>query len=187
MESNIDQQIRKWTESLQTAAQMFQDHFGILNEEQLNWKPNPDTWSIAQNMQHLIRINESYYPALHALESGNYTVPWIGRISMYRRWMGRFILNSVKPETRKKIKTFPIWEPGESEIGSDIVQQFKEHQEQLAARIRQSEPLLQSGAAISSPANRMIVYNLSDAFDIITTHEFRHFEQAKEVLDFLRM
>jgi hypothetical protein len=36
---------------------------------------------------------------------------------------------------------------------------------------------------ISSPANRNIVYKLKTAFDIIMSHEQRHFEQAKEVLN----
>jgi len=42
--------------------------------------------------------------------------------------------------------------------------------------------LLDKGTIISSPANKNIVYKLEMAFDIITTHEQRHFEQAKEVL-----
>ena len=37
------------------------------------------------------------------------------------------------------------------------------------------------GHARTAKANKNIVYKLETAFDIIVTHEERHFEQAKEV------
>ena len=42
--------------------------FSELSGEQLNWKPNSQTWSIAQNLEHLIVVNETYYPVLSALK-----------------------------------------------------------------------------------------------------------------------
>jgi hypothetical protein len=41
------------------------------------------------------------------------------------------------------------------------------------------------GTIISSPANKIIVYKLEIAFDIIVAHEKRHLEQAREVLQIL--
>lgn len=49
--------------------------FSELSGEQLNWKPNPQTWSIAQNLEHLIVVNETYYPVLSALKKGAYKKP----------------------------------------------------------------------------------------------------------------
>ena len=42
--------------------------------------------------------------------------------------------------------------------------------------------MLGKGVVISSPANKNIVYKLETALDIITTHEKRHFEQARRIL-----
>jgi hypothetical protein len=39
---------------------------------------------------------------------------------------------------------------------------------------------------ISSPANKNIVYKLETAFDIIVSHEQRHLEQAKEILQLMK-
>lgn len=50
----------------------FVNCFGSLYPEQLNWKPNSQTWSIAQNMEHLMVVNETYYPVLEQLKSGIY-------------------------------------------------------------------------------------------------------------------
>jgi hypothetical protein len=79
------------------------------------------------------------------------------------------------------MKTFPIWEPAISLVRSDILDQFEKHQQELKQLIASSEDLLEEGTVISSPANRMIVYKLETAFDIIVAHEKRHLEQAREV------
>ncbi|MDX1667237.1 MAG: DinB family protein, partial [Saprospiraceae bacterium] len=97
-------------------------------------------------------------------------------------FFGNFLLKSVQPERRKKIKTFSIWEPAQSRISVGILQRFIQHQEELKVKIDASETLIKEEAVISSPANRNIVYKLDTAFDIIVSHEQRHLAQAKEIL-----
>lgn len=164
----------------------FKAAFGNLSAEQLNWKPNAQTWSIAQNIDHLIVINESYYPVIKSVREGTYKLPLMGKMGFMVNSMGKMILNAVEPTRRKKIKTFPIWEPAKSNIGPDILNRFEKHQEELKKVIASSEDLVEKGAVISSPANKNIVYKLGTAFDIIITHEQRHLEQAKEVLSQLK-
>ncbi len=160
----------------------FKDKFGKLTAEQLNWKPNEQTWSIAQNMDHLIVINETYYPVIKSVRQGTYKLPFMGKIGFMVNFFGKFILNSVEPTRKKKIKTFPIWEPIKSNIAPDILNRFEKHQEELKQLISGSKDLVEKEVIISSPANKNIVYKLGTAFDIIVTHEQRHLEQAKEIL-----
>jgi len=47
--------------------------------------------------------------------------------------------------------------------------------------IENSKDLVEKGTVISSPANKNIVYKLEKAFEILLTHERRHFEQSKEI------
>jgi hypothetical protein len=126
-------------------------------------------------------INESYYPVIKSVREGTYKLPFIGKIGFMVNSMGKMILNAVEPTRKKKMKTFPIWEPTKSEISSDILAKFEKHQEELKKMISDSKDLVEKGAVISSPANKNIVYKLGTAFDIIVTHEQRHLEQAKEV------
>ena len=164
----------------------FTNAFSNLDVETLNHKASPGTWSIAQNIEHLIRINETYYPIIESIRNKTYVVPFFGRLPFMIRFFGNFILKSVGPDRKKKIKTFPLWEPSKSAIGVDILNQFKNHQEDLKQLIVRSEDLMKSNVVISSPANRNIVYTINDAFRIIIAHEKRHFEQAKEVLLLIR-
>ena len=156
--------------------------FSELSGEQLNWKPNSQTWSIAQNLEHLIVVNETYYPVLSALKKGTYKKPFLGNFGFIVSFFGKTVLNAVKPDRKKKMKTFSIWEPRQSSVGNDIISRFKKHQTELQKQLSDANKLLTNRIVISSPANKNIVYSLEMAFDIIVTHEQRHLEQAREIL-----
>ena len=177
--------MKHWINQIDKTTADFSSNFGSLTKEQLNWKPNPTTWSIAQNIDHLIVINQSYFPLLADLKTGKFKRPFIARFGFIVSFFGKTVLNAIKPDTQKKIKTFAIWEPSESKIEGDIVDRFSKHQDQLKKEIEAAKDLIQQGVIIYSPANKNIVYTLETAFDIITTHELRHLEQAKEVLESL--
>jgi uncharacterized damage-inducible protein DinB len=161
--------------------------FGSLTNEQLNWKPHSNMWSIAQNLEHVIIINESYYPVFTSLKTGTYKTPFIAKFSFLVRFLGNTILKSVQPDRQKKMKTFPIWEPSTSTDIVEILQRFNNHQNELIQKIDEVKEFIEQGCVISSPANRNIVYTLETALDIIVAHEQRHIEQAKEVLQQLKV
>lgn len=152
-----------------------------LSNEQLNWKPSPENWSIAQVLEHLIIINESYNPILDKVRSGTYKVHWLGKFRFMYNYFGNFVLKSINPANRKKGKTFKFWQPSQSEIQSDIVSRFLIQQEDLKSKITEFKDLAEKDFVINSPAGRMIVYKLSTAFEIKVTHEERHLLQLLEV------
>lgn len=175
-----------WSKELLRISQETTFRFGNLSNAELNWKPNAQSWSIGQNLEHLIIVNESYYPTFDSLQNGTYKAPLIGKLRFIVSFMGTTVLSAVQPGQKKKIKTFTIWEPANSEIQDDILLRFSEHQKQLQQKIENLKPFISKGAVISSPANKNIVYSLETAFDIIAAHEQRHLEQANAVLEELR-
>jgi len=46
--------MEKWIKKIDEVTLGFLETFGDLNIEQLNWKPDAEKWSIAQNIDHLI-------------------------------------------------------------------------------------------------------------------------------------
>ncbi len=178
--------VNGWISALERLTKAFTDEFGSLTAEELNRKPNATTWSIGQVIEHIILVNESYYPIVEQLRAGTYRTPWTGRVPFLVNWFGDFILKGVEPERKKKIKTFPVWEPEDSDVWGDIVEIYADHHRELAAFIANSSDLVEAGAVISSPANRFIVYKIGRAFDIIVAHEERHLNQAKEISSFLK-
>ncbi|MBK0403844.1 DinB family protein [Adhaeribacter sp. BT258] len=178
----MNPKIQLWEKELNEITAQFKSHFGHLTPEELNRKPDAKTWSIAENMAHLIKINESYYPVVKAAREGHLKLPFIARFSFFTNRLGKFILKSVEPERKKKVKTFPIWEPNASQLSGNILQQFEKHQREFISFMKGTEGLLSKQTIISSPANNMIVYKLETAYDIIVSHEKRHLNQALEVL-----
>jgi hypothetical protein len=178
--------IKPLTQKIDRVTKAVVTEFGTLNQDQLNWKPHASVWSIAQNLDHLIVINTTYFNIPKQLRAGNYSLPWMAKFNFMVNFLGKTILKSVEPAAHKKIKTFPIWEPSKSKISGDVVPQFVLHQIQLKDLITNSTDLIERGAVISSPANRAIVYKLEMAFQIIAAHEERHLRQAREVLRLIK-
>jgi hypothetical protein len=172
----------RWTIRIEEISNAFRNEFGGLSATELNWKPDAETWSITQNLQHIIVLNETYYPVIKKVRDNTYKLPFIAKLGFMVQMIGKIILKAVDPSRRKKMKTFTIWEPLPTEADTSILEQFEKHQEELKKLITQSMDLVEAGTIISSPANRFIIYKLETAFDIIVTHEQRHFEQAKELL-----
>lgn len=168
-----------WLYGIDDVTASFQKEFGSLSREELNWKPNTSTWSLGQIVDHLIVINNTYYPIVRELEEGTYKLFWIGKVNFIVSFFGKFILQSVEPTRKRKMKTLAIWEPTVSHIEADILAKFVVEQNRLKEEIVACAPLLDRGVVISSPANRVIVYKLERAFDIIVSHERRHLQQAR--------
>ncbi|MEX1122522.1 MAG: DinB family protein, partial [Balneolales bacterium] len=118
----------KWIDEIDNITGRYKQAFGNLSNEQLNWKPNEKTWSIAQIMDHIVVLNETYYPIFDALRQGRYKASFMSRFGFMVNLFGNLILKSVQPDSRKKVKTFPIWEPANSEIKGDILKRFEDHQ-----------------------------------------------------------
>ncbi|RAV99463.1 DinB family protein [Pseudochryseolinea flava] len=175
-----------WHPTIDKTTKDFVSTFGDLNERQLNWKPAPQTWSIAQNIDHLIVINNSYFDWIADIRNGKHQVHWLSKFNFMVNFFGKSILKSVQPDRKNRMKTFPRWEPSASTIPGDILEKFQHHQDDLKTLIANSQDLLEKGTVISSPASQVIVYKLETAFDIIVAHEQRHLEQAKEVLSHMQ-
>jgi hypothetical protein len=170
-----------WTNRIDSVTASYLTVFGHLTAEQIDLKPDDRTWSIGQIIDHVITVNESYYPLIESLQNGTFKVPFSGKIDFIVNFVGKQILEAVKPDRLKRTKTFPIWEPRAEYIGTDIIKRFEQHQSELKAVITGCRRLVEKGTVISSPANRFVVYKLATAFDIIIAHEERHLEQAKLV------
>lgn len=182
---NADVSINLWEKDIQTIVEDTNHQLKGLNKSQLNWKPSPDVWSVAQNLDHLITVNRSYFPVIDKMNEGNYSLPLHAKIPILTSFLGDFIYKSVDPKNLKKITTFSIWEPTSSELDTTIIDRFLDHQERLMNKMRESGGLLEKNAIIASPANRYIVYPLERAFDIIIAHERRHMNQAMDILPLL--
>jgi hypothetical protein len=171
-----------WIQALEQHIEEVSAHFGQITQETINWKQNDTSWSIAENIDHLIKVNSSYLELLTTLGDGTYKKSFLGKIPFIVRLFGRLILQSVQPTNVKKTPTFPVWQPSTSDHSLEIITDFKANQLLLIDWIRDHHKLVDSNPVISSPANANIVYYLQTALTIIVTHQSRHIQQASQTL-----
>lgn len=175
-----------WTDKIDKTTQKFEEFLKTLDARELNWKVDENTWSIAQNLDHIIRVNQSYYPTFANIKQGIHKTPFIAKFGFAEAVFGKTIKLYTRADRKKRIKTFDIWEPGKGDFKEDIFVNFKDHQSELKEQIEELKPFITRGIAISSPASRYLVYTLGDTLDIITQHEERHYNQAREVFSVMQ-
>src|SRR5690625_2650 len=155
--------------------------FGSLDTGELNWKPDENTWSIAQNIDHVILLNESYFKKIEEASSDTARRPFLARFDLITDLMAKGLAAYSKPDRKKKTHTFDIWKPGSQQFEPAILQTFADHQERFKEVIRQSRPLMESGKVVRSPASGVLFFKPASIFDIMISHEERHLKQAKKV------
>ena len=178
---NIDEAIVAWHRRLDAVTEKVASEFGSLTSEQLNWKLSAEKWSIAEVLEHLNLVNASYEKVLSDSANGTSDMGFTSKLGFYVTFMGNLIYRSVEPTRAKRMKTFPIWEPVQSNVSLEVIPEFKKHQERIKKLISDNKPLLEKDIVIPSPANRYVVYKLRKAVEIVVSHEERHLNQAMEV------
>lgn len=167
---------------LQTISQNTRKTFGDLSFEQINWKPNVESWSIGQCFEHLIITNKLYFPNIQKVVDGKHRNNFFSKIPFSTDLIGALMKNSLHPDQKRKMKTFQIFEPSVSNISGKIIEDFTENQQKLIGMIEAVQNLELHKIKISEPLSVALNLRLDDAFEILAMHEKRHFLQAERVL-----
>ena len=101
------EKIQLWETELMAITTEF-DAFRKLTPDQFNFKPNSKTWSIGQIMDHIIVLNESYYPILQSVHDGTFRIPFMGRFDWAVNFFGKLVHDAVEPTRKRKGRTLPI-------------------------------------------------------------------------------
>jgi len=169
---------------LQRVADDAKATFGSLSVKQLNWRPSPKVWSIAQCFDHLITTHSLYFPLFEKLANGNVKQTSWESYSPLSGFFGRYLIKSLRPENVKKMKTTSKAQPSESEIEGDIIDRYVEHQDQMIAAIRKVPSNIDlMKTMVTSPLLGVVTYSLDDCYTILAVHGPRHFNQAKRVME----
>lgn len=152
-----------------------------LTEGQFTWQPAPGAWSIAQCVEHLNVTARLYLPVLDkgiadAIRRGLYAE---GPFSY--NWIGRFVVRSMEPPARLKMKTPKSLLPPPSRARQEIMAAFRAYQVQFIDRLRQANGLDLSRARVHSPVSPWIRLPLGSGFALMAAHERRHLWQAERV------
>ena len=127
----MDERIESIISDMSAVAEDAKVTFGMLSNEQLNWKPGEKSWSVAQCLDHIIKTNEEFGPEFARLSSGARKNSFWENYSPFTGWAGRFLIKAVSEDSKKaKAPSKAIVPP--SDIESGIVDRFCDHIAEVA-------------------------------------------------------
>jgi hypothetical protein len=151
-----------------------------LSPEELNWKSEPESWSVLECIEHLNlygdfylpeienRINHSQYAATSNFKSG---------------WLGNYFAKSMLPrEKLNKMKTFKDKNPLGSQLDKATLERFIHQQKKTLDLLDKARKVSLSRTKTSVSISRWITLKLGDTFRVVIYHKQRHLVQAINVL-----
>lgn len=152
---------------------------GGLTDEQLNWQPALDSWSVGQCLEHLCLTNEAYLASIDAALEGRPDSP-VEQITP--GWLSRWFIRSfVEPSPNSKHASAPakIRPAGHVDIG--VLDRFLADNRscrELFVRTRGKDV---NRIRFWNPFVPGIRFTVGTGFEIIAGHERRHLLQAERV------
>jgi hypothetical protein len=180
---DTEQYLQRLRQDVESLDEEFRKSFSKLTEEELNWKPAPDAWSVAECLDHLIISGRRY---LHNI---NRKADKVGTLSKkvnqkpFRPGMlTRWFVNYMEPGKKaSKIKAPAKFRPS-SKHSLKILEDFLNMHSELLESINKVQLQQIAHKSISSPVTAILRFKIGEAFLVLLAHERRHFEQAKRVL-----
>ena len=153
-----------------------------LSNAQLNWKPAPEKWSIAQCLDHLAITShgfDGYFS--EALVRGRKKWPVSTGPAYSPSFMGGWLIKVVHPETGRNLTAPKIFRPAESSNIDAPLEKFLQQQERFIEFVRKTDGVDYNKTRLRSPVTPLMRYSLADAFVVTVVHGRRHLVQARRV------
>ena len=155
---------------------------GDLTEAQLNWKPSPDQWSVAQCLEHLAAATRGFDPHFAAALDRAKRKPPIVVSPIYKPTkMGSWLARHVAPESPRKLRSPKRFRPADSSNIQGSLEMFLDEQQRFVDFVRRCQGIDYNKTRIRSPVTPLVRYSLADAFVITVVHAQRHLAQARRV------
>lgn len=166
-------------------SEAVRQEFEPLTQEQLFWRPNERSWSIAECLAHLNAYYRYYIPVFNErIKNSRFRTPgktfqssplgnatWrsvkLGKLMNVRR-----VLKSPKdynPLVNKTLKT------------QNAISDFLSNQDEMLDVLRNSSQINIRKAKCSLSVRPIVKLRMGDAFQFIVYHAERHIEQARKV------
>lgn len=179
----LDPQLQRMVEEIDSIRRESADLLESLDQEQLNWRPAPERWSVAECFDHLSLTGEALVDPLRNAIGEARRRGRLGKGPFGFGILGRFFIQSLQPGGARKVKAPTIYAPagGSAFDGAVVQRRFMKLQEQLRDLIRLASGVDLSRVKVPSPAIRLIRLNGAAWLESTLVHERRHIDQARRV------
>jgi hypothetical protein len=146
----------------------------------LSRKPEPNSWSILECLEHLNLYGDYYLPEIDRKINTSLSK---SEMEFRSGLLGNYFAKSMLPlPTMKKMKTFKDKDPRNAELDKTAIDRFMGQQIRLLDLINQSGEVSLNKVRISTSISKLIRIKLGDAFQFIINHNLRHFKQIDRIM-----
>ena len=162
-------------------------NFLNLDTKTLNWKSNPEKWSIAECLEHLNIYSNFYLDAIEtAIEQGK-KMQSENQTQFSSGWLGNYFAESMKVRAdgslKTKMKALKDYNPANSDLDATLVlKDFLANQQKTLALLAAAETINLGKLRVPTSITRFVSMKLGDAFRFVIYHNTRHIIQASNVL-----
>lgn len=153
-----------------------------LTREQLNWRPEPGRWSVAQCLDHLNAINRASAELLDRAVAEGRQKGLLKDGPYAYGFLSRWFLQTLEPPVKRRFRAPAKFRPGADRSLDDVLPPFLALHERVETLLRQADGLDLARIKVPSPVTSLFRYSLGMAFWLLTAHDRRHLWQARQVL-----
>ena len=150
-----------------------------LSQEQLNWRPRPDSWSVGQCLEHLRVTNDVYLPVISTALEGRQRSPVLeitpGR---FTRW---FIRNYIAPNPGGARARAPKKVDPAKQVDLDILEAFLRSNQVVRELVTKASAYDVNRIRFKNPFIPLLRFTVGGGLEIVTQHQGRHLLQAETV------
>jgi len=174
---------------LDAAAKQFEattrdarDLAGTLGDAQFNWRPAPGRWSIGQCLAHLATSTDKALPAIDRAIQKARDRQWVASGLVRYGWFARWMMTSMEPPPRRRMKTFAIFQPPAETLNrDDVLRELAASRGRLQDRVRAAAGFDLKRPIVVSPVSAFFRIPLGAYLAFLAAHDRRHLWQARQV------
>jgi len=155
--------------------------FAQLTEDQLNWRTSESSWSIGQCLQHLLKTNEAYFPAIEKIMATGYRATFWEKNSPFTGTVGKSMIEQLGTRVIKRFKAPRLFLPSSRPISTSVVEEAVHHLNTFDTLIKRIEEHSAMNSVLRSPVSGLITIRVQDVLTSLFGHAGRHLEQAERI------
>ena len=155
------------------------ENLHLLTNEELNWRPGEDSWSILECLEHLNLYGDFYIPEMEKSIKRSNTVC---QKNFRSGILGNYFAKAMLPrEKLNKMKTFKSKNPIGSALDKTTIKRFIRQQKQLLDLLNQAKKIDLSKTKTGTTISRFVKLKIGDVFRVVIYHNERHLVQINKI------
>lgn len=159
--------------------------FSNLQLNDLNKKPNSDSWSVLECLAHLNLYSDYYLPELKRVISKaegsakSKSIKW--------SWFGKFSVKKIAVSNFQKMKTIARMDPKDGNLSRAVIEAFLKNNLELNQISKKAANLNFNKKGIRVEFLKIVKLNLAETLVFMMEHQNRHLIQAQNVIQELKL